>query len=75
MQEHGPKSTVNLYRKQFGNIKQPFHTGEFKGIFKLDGSIIVLEERKNLEEALKSSKISESDMLLVQNIYRHAFGK
>ena len=63
-------SEANLWRKSYGNLKQAFkdEATNLKGIFTIDGSVVILESYANLK---KSGKLREQDLKRAKEVWNN----
>jgi hypothetical protein len=52
---------ANLYRKQYGNMKQCFKNGKIEAVFRLDGNIAKAVDYPQLEAAVQRGALSQED--------------
>jgi hypothetical protein len=56
-----PTDSVNLFRKQFGNLEKCLKSRQVSRVFYLDSMIIKVLPDENLLEAVRSGLLSEED--------------
>ena len=61
LQTQDPKSEINLFRKQFGNLKDCMKNIHVDKVFKLDGNILYFQSKEKLEQALKEKHITSAN--------------
>jgi hypothetical protein len=66
-----PKCEVNLFRKQYGNLKDCYKNKSFQAIFRIDANIIIVRKLAEIEAAMAAKVISEKEVAL----YKEAFLK